>query len=64
MTRDQINALTEADVAKAREATIAARITRSGVSTVDYVLAQVGGRMTLDHAKQHLLGILNRSTLR
>jgi hypothetical protein len=55
---EQIEALTMADVDAAKQRRQEARATRSGLSTADFVLAQVDGqRKTLDGAKAYLLSL-------
>jgi hypothetical protein len=58
MTREQIERLTEKDVQAAKQNVAAARQTRSGVSTIDFALSQVGGAKTLEMAKRHLISVL------
>lgn len=58
-TAEQIAALTDADVAAAKERAAEARKTRKGVSTIDYFLTQVDGKTkTLEMAKSALLSRL------
>jgi len=56
MTRQQIEALTQADVEVAKARAAVARKTREGLSTVDYILSDVGGpKRSLEAAKKYLI---------
>jgi len=58
-TIKQVQDLTEADVAKAKERFLEARKTRTGLSTIDFHLSQVGNSSahTLEAAKFALMRI-------
>ena len=56
ITKEQIEALTQKDVDQAKINIIEARKTRSGVSTLDFILSTVDGTTgkTIEDAKKHL----------
>lgn len=55
-TREQVEAITTADVEGAKKRSLEARRSRSGVSTWDWTLSQVNGTShTLEMAKSDLL---------
>ena len=60
MTREQIEALTMADVAIAKARSIEARKTRSGLSTIDFTIQTVNTPQRLEQAKRYLIQVMQR----